>query len=308
MMRIAAAVLLSFMAATADAFAAGQQVCQPMGPLVSLPDLPEASGIAASTSRPLLLFAVNDSGEPTITVLDDAGKVVRTLQVVIAESPATTPVARRSTRSGLRRRGLRGDWEDVTVARCGNSTCLYIGDIGDNNRNRDALRIYRIELPPETASTTVRADVLDVTYPDRAYDAEAMFATPAGDLYIVTKESERAGIYKVPPFMPGTRAPLTRVAVLQFGKSEGHVTDADASPDGRWIALRTNTWLDFFHLDDLLGGRKAAVRVDLRPLDEPQGEGVTFGPDGSVYLVGEGGGKGRPGTFARLRCMLPRGD
>jgi hypothetical protein len=31
---------------------------------------------------------------------------------------------------------------------------------------------------------------------------------------------------------------------------------------------------------------------------------VTFGPDGSLYLLSEGGGKKQPGRFARLTCAL----
>lgn len=45
-------------------------------------------------------------------------------------------------------------------------------------------------------------------------------------------------------------------------------------------------------------------RVDLRALDETQGEGIGFAPDGSLVLTSEGGGKDRPATFARLSCTL----
>jgi hypothetical protein len=31
---------------------------------------------------------------------------------------------------------------------------------------------------------------------------------------------------------------------------------------------------------------------------------VTFASDTVLYLVGEGGGKSRPGTFARLSCTF----
>jgi hypothetical protein len=39
--------------------------------------------------------------------------------------------------------------------------------------------------------------------------------------------------------------------------------------------------------------------VDLKPLKEPQGEGVALG-NGTIFLAGEGGG--RAGTFARFAC------
>ena len=42
--------------------------------------------------------------------------------------------------------------------------------------------------------------------------------------------------------------------------------------------------------------------VDLKPLGEPQGEGITLAADNTVYLTGEGGGKGQAGTFTRFTC------
>ena len=47
---------------------------------------------------------------------------------------------------------------------------------------------------------------------------------------------------------------------------------------------------------------RAASRVSLAPLKEPQGEGVALGNDITVSLAGEGGGKSQAGTFVRLSC------
>jgi hypothetical protein len=80
----------------------------------------------------------------------------------------------------------------------------------------------------------------------------------------------------------------------------GRITDGDVTPDGEWIALRTHHALVFYRAANLVAGNWKEERVvDLAALREPQGEGVTFGSDGSVYLAGEGGGSG---TFARLTC------
>ncbi len=58
----------------------------------------------------------------------------------------------------------------------------------------------------------------------------------------------------------------------------------------------------------MIAGRLDKVwHLDLTPLDEPQGEGVAITNDGDVYLAGEGGGHGLPGTFAHLKCSLPAG-
>jgi hypothetical protein len=44
--------------------------------------------------------------------------------------------------------------------------------------------------------------------------------------------------------------------------------------------------------------------VPLNALGEPQGEGIAFADEKTIYLVGEGGNKSQPGTFARLTCAF----
>jgi hypothetical protein len=198
----------------------------------------------------------------------------------------------------------------VTAASCDGAACLYIGDIGDNDRRRKTVAIYRVKQPPMNAAagTGSDADVFTATYPDAAHDAEGMFAVRDGRLFVVTKEPGEAHIYQAPPFVPGGQGQLARVASIDLGgkRDRERITDADASPDGTWVALRSNDTLFLYRTSELLGGAKPTpMRVDLRPLGEPQGEGVTFGDNGTLYLVGEGGGKGRAGTFAALRCQLP---
>jgi len=52
------------------------------------------------------------------------------------------------------------------------------------------------------------------------------------------------------------------------------------------------------------GTWRNVTRVDLKNLREPQGEGVTSADNTTLVLVGEGGGKGRGGTFVRLACTF----
>jgi hypothetical protein len=69
--------------------------------------------------------------------------------------------------------------------------------------------------------------------------------------------------------------------------------------------LRTELALIFYRASDLLAGNwREAGRETLAALGEPQGEGVTFGPDNSLYVMSEGGGGKRPGTFGHLTCAL----
>ena len=83
------------------------------------------------------------------------------------------------------------------------------------------------------------------------------------------------------------------------------VTDGAISPDGAWVALRTNTALYFYTLTDFAAGNwnRRGV-VPLADLHEPQGEGVAFADNSTLYVVGEGGGRSKGGTFARLTCTF----
>jgi hypothetical protein len=82
------------------------------------------------------------------------------------------------------------------------------------------------------------------------------------------------------------------------------VTDADASPDGRVVAVRTNDEIVFYRAAEITAGKGAprGTRTSLRSLHEPQGEGVALDGAGDVYLASEG--TGRAGTLTSLRCAL----
>jgi hypothetical protein len=69
--------------------------------------------------------------------------------------------------------------------------------------------------------------------------------------------------------------------------------------------LRSPNASTFYRAAELQAGNwREAAGVPLAAAGEPQGEGVTFGPDDSVNLMSEGGGKKQPGASARLTCTL----
>jgi hypothetical protein len=150
--------------------------------------------------------------------------------------------------------------------------------------------------------------VFHATYPDGAHDAEALLISGDGRLHIVTKgETGPIALYRFPsPLQSGATMRLERVGAPAPTKSDrgSRITDGAVSPDGQWVALRTLSALSFYRASDVLTGQwRAANRVDLTPLREPQGEGVALGADNTVFLAGEGGGKGRAGSFARFSCV-----
>jgi hypothetical protein len=205
------------------------------------------------------------------------------------------------------------DWEDIAVAQCPQESCVYIADIGDNGGNRDHITIYRVPEPAAQDAASKPAEVFEAVYPDGAHDAEALFVTSDSDVYIITKgDPGPVALYRFPrPPTPGKRVQLQRIsAPVSDGKkveAKDRPTAADVSPNGTWVAVRTTHAVVFYRTGDLIAGRWGeAFRTDVTGLKEPRGEGLTFAGDETVVLVGEGGGLGAPGTFARLACTFPR--
>ena len=262
--------------------------CQPSGPLVRISELSEGSGVAVSRRTPGRLWAHNDSGQPVLIALDAQGALTGRVRV-----------------SGTKVE----DWEAVAVGACPGGSCVYIADIGDNDGKRTHITIHRIPEPAAEDTVTVK-DTFHATYPDGAHDAEAFLVAPDGAMFIVTKgETSAVGLYRFPrELQSGATHPLARVGKPRgSGKSPDteQITDGVVSPDGAWVVLRTKRSLSFYRAAEFLAGNwPEAGRVDLKDVGEPQGEGVALSADGTLFLAGEGGGKGQPGTLARISCSV----
>jgi hypothetical protein len=287
---IALAVFISVTAVAQDR-GAGLSFCKPAAKPQFLANVPEASGVALSNRDGTMLWTLNDSGEPQLFGFDPSGKSAH-VAVTGAE--------------------LR-DWEDLALAKCGGlakargnqasdgGDCLYIADIGDNNASRKRITVYRVPEPAVLSTATAAAEPFHAIYPDGPHDAEAFFVTPQDQWFIVTKEiPPRLYQFPVPP-KPGTTVTLQLVRSIN---ERIRITGAAASPDGRWVALRSNGSLLIYRTDDLVGGRDP-IRIDLTSLKEPQGEGIAFGRGDQLYLVSETG-NAKGGLVLQLNCALPK--
>jgi hypothetical protein len=275
--------LIGIGAATTSAQGTSAAVCKPEGGIVTVAALPEASGLAIGRSGRLWMH--NDSGAPELIALDRKGVV-----------------AGRLTLSGARVE----DWEALASGPCGTGTCLYVGDIGDNDAKRKQITIYQVQEPEKTTGS-VTAEAFHAVYPDGAHDAEALLVSPDGSLFIVTKgDTGPIAVYKFPrDLKTGSTVKLERVGkpIAEKPGDATRVTDGAFSGDGKWVVLRTNSALTFYRGDAFMRGDfGGARRVDVSALKEPQGEAVVFGSGSTVYLGGEGGGKKQPGTLAALSC------
>jgi hypothetical protein len=248
----------------------------------------EASGVAASPSIPGVFWTHNDSGgDPVVIGVRSSGAPVASVKV-----------------AGAKNR----DWEDIAVGTCSSGSCLYIADTGDNDEKRDDAALYRAP-EPRAGASSVTAQRFPVRFPHGARDAEALFVLPTGQPFLVTKGRHSAvELYRYPlPLRAGETVTLERVAVIDADGRKGMdlVTSASASPSGRWVAIRTYKSLSLYHTDALLRGDTRPARVvDLTPVGEPQGEGVSLSDDGRVVLTSEGGFKDNPGSISVLQCPL----
>lgn len=157
----------------------------------------EASGIVASRAHPGRLYHNNDSGDGPYFYLTGA-------QGGGTQRVAVTGFVPR-------------DVEDIALGPCaGAPICLYLGDIGDNARERATVQFVAIgelaQFPDEVAPLRV----VEARYPDRAHDAESFAIHPNGDLYLITKE----GSYQA---NTGGPAKIFRLAAAQLAAPAGEI-------------------------------------------------------------------------------------
>jgi hypothetical protein len=247
---------------------------------VSLPDVDEASGLAVSRQYPGVLWSHNDSGNATVLfALDTAGAVRGRVQV-----PADTR-----------------DWEDVSIARCGDHDCVYIADIGDNRLVRPRVYIYRVPEPAPQDPRTDTPTVFRARYADGAHNAEAMFV--AGDNFFIVTRDRTGRVYRAQvPASPQHELVFEHVGDLGLAA----VTDAETSRDDNTVIVRTSHEAVLYRAADVLQQRFVPyLRVPLDGLKERQGEAVAL--DGNmIYLASEGPRFSGGGSFVSLRCAFPQ--
>jgi hypothetical protein len=178
---------------------------------------------------------------------------------------------------------------------------VFLGDIGDNDRRREAHTIYEVPDPPAPrgkapGAVTVDARAIRFRYPDGAHDAETLMAEPgAKALYVVTKswKGEPAEVFKIDPSAKGTQT-ARRIGQMTF--SDGlpvypdMATGGDISPDGTRLVVRTYQCAYEWRIPR---GQSVEQAIRVPPIRsllalERQGEGVCYGLDGkTMYTTSE---------------------
>lgn len=261
------------------------------------PRLVESSGVTPSMRRAGVLWTHNDSGdEARLYVTDSAGDDLGSVRVAGARNV---------------------DWEDLGAGPCPSvaTRCLYVADVGDNDRSRDHIVIYRLAEPdpPTAASDTLREvpfeSATSLRYPDHPHDAEAIVVDASARVFIITKEIlGRPRMFRVPqrnaPQRSGQVDTLHFVGLLDIAPNLARlrvVTGAAVSPEGDVLAVRTYSSLHFFRLrGDSLPAPLTPPEGLTVPFVEPQGEGVAFLSPDLLVLTSERGYADHA-TIIRLR-------
>jgi hypothetical protein len=270
---------------------AGVPICTEPQRTGTLPSsLREASGVAASRRHPGVLWTHNDSNSsPHLFAIDSTGQILGRLRV-----------------AGARNR----DWEDIAIGPCPSGECIYLADTGDNRLERGDAAIYRIPEPAPGDSVTAQAERFPIRYPNGPRDVESLYLLPDGALHLVSKGRRHPiEVFRYPA--PLRAEEMVLVREVQQLSAAGvalpyQVTGAGATGDGRWVALRTYSAVHLYRpgSDGLLVPALSAVGLSLRPLAEPQGEGIDIRDDGTIFLVSEAGPVAVPGTMGRLACQI----
>jgi hypothetical protein len=150
---------------------------------------------------------------------------------------------------------------------------VWVGDIGDNTGSRDSVQIAHVAIGG--AGSDVEPEMLDLTYPDGAHDAETLMRDPtAGRLYVASKGVLGGELFEVPESGDGRMRALGDVLPL--------ATDGAFLPDGKHLVIRNYAVAAVYAFPSL-------EKLDQFQLpDQPQGEGLAVDPDGSLLLSSEG--------------------
>ncbi len=185
------------------------------------PDIRESSGIVASRQFEGVFWTLNDSGNPAALYATKLnGELIQEIPV----------------------HGSRNfDWEALGID---DKNQLWIGEIGNNSKLRFDLKIVVVAEPdPFTETEAAVIASYPYRYPNENVDAEGLFIVE-GIPYIVSKERERAVLYRFPTLQADTKQVLVRVGEFVGAK---WVTGAGISEDGTRLAVCTYDALWVYH-------------------------------------------------------------
>ena len=251
------------------------------------PELDESSGVAVSRRYDGVVWSHNDGDDPVLYALRPDGTLLSRISVEVDDTE---------------------DWEDIALGPCppesvapAGGDCLYVGDVGDNDAERESMMVVVLREPdPGKPGTVPVLGTIRFRYPDGPADTEALAVSPGGDILLVTKgEDGNSRLYQLSPGLDGggvRDAELLGPLPTQTDRDEDRITGAAVSPDGRTLAIRSHHAVFLTALNDPLG---APILCEIG-LSQPQGEGIDFLDGRRLILTSEEEAGRAP--IVRLRC------
>lgn len=238
--------------------------------------LNQVSGIAASRIEPGAYWVHEDIDADLIAAVDLSGNT-------LSEHDLPGPMV---------------DFEDLDAAidPATGVPMLFLGDIGDNDAERDEIALWILEEPDPLVDGDIDPIEVRLTYPVEhgPVNAETLLVDPFTlDAYIITKTDDDAEVFvKRAPHVEG--GPFELEALGQFDTLDFRATGGDVSPDGLAVVVRgydeaVHLWIrdGYRPLEEVFA--EDSCEVDIH--DEDQGEAVTFSLDRRALVTtseGEG--------------------
>lgn len=239
-------------------------------------EINESSGLVQSRCQSDVFWTHNDSGDAAfIYAVNEKGEKLGTWKVADAQNK---------------------DWEDIATLKDTSGKCfLYIGDIGNNDLDKNSLTIYKVAEPKITEadrdsskqnpSQTEAAEAINFSYPNGNHNAETLMIHPVtGEIYVLTKEpSKPSEVFKV-----GAKteklAEITVPAVPY-----GLLTGGEISPDGNRVIIcdyvggyELKLPENAANFDEIW--KQSPIRIELG--DRKQGESIGYSADSTKIYAG----------------------
>lgn len=255
--------------------------------------LNESSGLAYIDGR---LFSINDEdNDPKIQELNpEDGQLIREITIENA---------------------FNEDWEELAQS----ESHVYIGDFGNNLGSRKNLSILRVSKDELLHSNTLVAEKIEFSFADQVnfsspmesnnFDCESFFFLN-NQLHLFTKNR---GDGKTRHYVIKDELSTQEVSPTEEFDTQGLITGADISPDGKVLALlgyenkgiasQSFIWLfSDFSTTGFFSGNKKRIYLG-SPSILSQTEGIVFRTTYEVYISGEEinfGGVYVPGKLSEM--------